>query len=409
MLRSLNEIVIREAKKKYGDELNPAILYRLQFELEFFDGQDIEDELLSLADTINKVKEQGHNVVSRNDTSNSLVLFFLGINNINPLSIHSYCPKCHSFYWGDKKGCKCDYCEEKLKTDGYDLPFELYMDSHKENKCIHLSSSFLFKHSKEICDLRITNYNRLAFLSGLSQEDIDKEPDNINKVIRCLNESYFAKNYKKKNLIFHNAYIGIDALYNPIFIKYVEKDSKITFSSLVSALSLMHSTGVYDANKNYLLDKRINSRDELYIALIRQHLSTDEALLMCRETRLHGDGHLSIDSENLLRRNNVDESFINFMKNIRYIYHKGASASELKIAIALAKKYLYEPAIYFSALFHVNKELMRKIPNGKDILELLPNNKNTEMEGIYLAIVDLIERGYDSIEVMRKLKEIYHY
>ena len=60
----------------------------------------------------------------------------------------------------------------------------------------------------------------LALFTSCANDDTtanNSTNDNINEVIRCLNESYFAKNYKKKNLIFHNAYIGIDVLYNPIF------------------------------------------------------------------------------------------------------------------------------------------------------------------------------------------------
>ena len=87
-----------------------------------------------------KSVEDGYLVGSRGSVGSSFVANMAGITEVNSLSPHYYCAKCHYYdfdspevkAYSGKAGCDmpdkvCPNCGEMLKKDGFDIPFETFL------------------------------------------------------------------------------------------------------------------------------------------------------------------------------------------------------------------------------------------------------------------------------------------
>lgn len=113
---------------------------------------------------------------------------------------------------------------------------------------------------------------------------------------------------------------------------------------------MMHGTGVRDNSKR--LNVQIYSRDDLFKFLKKNQLTDDDALIICRETRLSGEGHLSALSEEKIKEAGVNENSIEFMRSIHYIFVKAHGIANLKMLLKLAKTYLEEPKMFYEAFIY---------------------------------------------------------
>lgn len=136
----LRNMCYEKAHEMYGDPLPKIVEERLERELHSIISNGFAVMYLIAVKLVHKSNEDGYMVGSRGSVGSSFVATMSGITEVNPLSPHYYCKKCHysDFDSEDVKkyaggaGCDmpdklCPVCGEKLTKDGYDIPFETFL------------------------------------------------------------------------------------------------------------------------------------------------------------------------------------------------------------------------------------------------------------------------------------------
>lgn len=142
----LREICYNKAHSMYGEELPPVVTERLERELNSIISNGFAVMYIIAQKLVWKSNEDGYLVGSRGSVGSSFVATMAGITEVNPLSPHYYCPKCHySDFESDEVrayagGCgwdmpdkSCPECGTPLIKDGFDIPFETFL-GFKGNK-----------------------------------------------------------------------------------------------------------------------------------------------------------------------------------------------------------------------------------------------------------------------------------
>ena len=142
----LREICYNTAHSMYGENLPEIVVERLERELNSIISNGFAVMYIIAQKLVWKSNEDGYLVGSRGSVGSSFVATMSGITEVNPLSPHYYCKKCH-FYdfdseevrkYGGGSGCdmpdrKCPDCGEDLVKAGFDIPFETFL-GFKGNK-----------------------------------------------------------------------------------------------------------------------------------------------------------------------------------------------------------------------------------------------------------------------------------
>lgn len=142
----LREICYRKAHEMYGEQLPKVVEARLERELNSIISNGFAVMYIIAQKLVWKSVEDGYLVGSRGSVGSSFVATMAGITEVNPLSPHYYCKKCHYSDFDSEEvkkfagmaGCDmpdkyCPQCGEKLEKDGFDIPFETFL-GFKGNK-----------------------------------------------------------------------------------------------------------------------------------------------------------------------------------------------------------------------------------------------------------------------------------
>ena len=138
--KQLRDICYNKAHSMYGEELPPIVVERLERELNSIISNGFAVMYIIAQKLVWKSVEDGYLVGSRGSVGSSFVATMAGITEVNPLSPHYYCAKCHySDFESDEVrkyagGCgwdmpdkNCPVCGEPLVKDGFDIPFETFL------------------------------------------------------------------------------------------------------------------------------------------------------------------------------------------------------------------------------------------------------------------------------------------
>ena len=144
--QTLRDICYTKAHQMYGEELPPVVTERLERELNSIISNGFAVMYIIAQKLVWKSNEDGYLVGSRGSVGSSFVATMAGITEVNPLSPHYYCEKCHyNDFTSDEVrkyagGCgwdmpdkKCPKCGASLIKDGFDIPFETFL-GFKGNK-----------------------------------------------------------------------------------------------------------------------------------------------------------------------------------------------------------------------------------------------------------------------------------
>ena len=385
-LNDVRVIAKRKAESMYGNVHWTEIGRRMDMELVLFKKAGLLDAIEKAL----KAKEKGELFLSRLCLGNSLLLYFLGLTNVNPLPRHNYCPKCHKFHWGSKETKCCSYCGTPLIEDGYGLDEEIVIqDVLVKNLKLQLSTCVSDYEDDKLRFWPVKEL-KLAKLLGLTQEDLDKVPKNIKEIIACFNPSHYLF-YKKKDYLDHNAFVDIGDLGTSIFQKTALERNAKTFDDLVTVGCMIHGTGVLSGNEEF--DTGIYSRDDLFKFLKENQLDDTDSYRISLETRLCGKGHLSALSEFKLKEAGVEDKYIDYLRQLDYLFHKAHVISHLKLYLNLASIYLKDPMRYYKAYFELTMPNDKEM--GKDFVKSVVKSKKTQFENFYYSLVDFKERCAD--------------
>ncbi len=152
----MQDMVQKRAHELYGDTLPPLVKDRLEKEMESITKNKFSTVYYISYLLVKKSLDDGYLVGSRGSVGSSFVAMLMDITEVNPLPPHYACPKCHftSFkmtpeeerLYGvgdDEKGVQsllkdvdsgfdlkkmtCPKCQETMRRDGHDIPFETFL------------------------------------------------------------------------------------------------------------------------------------------------------------------------------------------------------------------------------------------------------------------------------------------
>lgn len=132
----ITDMIYQNAKDLYGDPLPSIVEERIRKELYSIINNGFAVIYLIAHKLVKKSLEDGYLVGSRGSVGSSLCATLCGITEVNPLPPHYICPNCkyNEFIENEKYGTgidlpnkECPICTSKLKKEGYNIPFEVFM------------------------------------------------------------------------------------------------------------------------------------------------------------------------------------------------------------------------------------------------------------------------------------------
>ena len=149
----LKNLVYGKLHRIYGEDPLPLIQERVDTELNTILDHNYDVIYMSAQKLVQNSLEHGYLVGSRGSVGSSIVAYMSGITEVNSLPPHYVCPACHYTEFPNQKlfkayrpmkeqqeaeetryGCgadmpekNCPCCGEKLRRDGFDIPFETFL------------------------------------------------------------------------------------------------------------------------------------------------------------------------------------------------------------------------------------------------------------------------------------------
>ena len=122
------------ARRKYGENIPSFVEERLKWELDKIIENGYADLYMIACEMVKSSHRKGYIVGSRGSIASSIVSYFLGSTETNPVAPHYYCGKCGYSELRDNANCGCDLpdkicpeCGQELLKDGFNIPAETFM------------------------------------------------------------------------------------------------------------------------------------------------------------------------------------------------------------------------------------------------------------------------------------------
>lgn len=132
----VRDLVFSSARNIYGDKLPKLIEDRINKELESIIGYGYAIIYYISYKLVKYSNDNGYLVGSRGSVGSSVVAFFMGISEVNPIIPHYVCPNCHHIEFFedgevasgfDLEDKCCPECGVQMTHDGQNIPFETFL------------------------------------------------------------------------------------------------------------------------------------------------------------------------------------------------------------------------------------------------------------------------------------------
>lgn len=339
----------------YGDMPDLRIVSRLYSERQAFMQYEIGKYFYDLAKLRREAEEAGERLIVKNVDASCLAAYLLGTADENPLPAHYYCPKCKTVEWMEGK-CVFDLrdrtcaCGQKMRADGFDIPFETYLPYAKKLKTAdtvpenyqQLFDSILSHFQKSLLDT-VAVCKQLEKTTGVCMGDIDL---NDREVKHCLLMGDFEK------------LAGVGG--EKVIKQMITLTHPLTYHELLKLMGLAHGTCTWRHNAEHLLADGVCSLADI-------PATRDEVFITIRDAMCDCDFHdtgLAFDVANKARRGyylehgmddytnstlqmlELDDWFGGFIRKTHYMSTKALAVLELKYSIILNWYQVYYPREY---------------------------------------------------------------
>ena len=341
--------------KFYGDMPDLRIISRFYSEKQVFMQYVVGKYFYDLAGLRREAEDAGERLIVKNAVASCLVAYLLGATDENPLPAHYYCPKCKTVEWMEGR-CVFDLrdrtcaCGERMKPDGFDIPFETYLPYAKKLKTAdtvpenyqQLFDSILSHFQKSLLDT-VNICKQLEKVTGIGMDDIDMN----DREVKC---RLLTGNFEKLAGVG-----GEKAIKQMITLTH-----PVTYNELLKLIGLAHGTCTWRHNAEHLLADGVCSLYDI-------PTTRDEVFMTIRDAMRDCDFHdtgFAFDVANKARRGyyrehgmddytnstlqmlGLDSWFGSYIRFTQYMSTKALAVLELKYSIILNWYQIYYPRDY---------------------------------------------------------------
>ncbi len=425
----LRNICFCRAHKIYGDKIPQRILIRMENELNIIKANEMAAVYITARDLVKESNKAGYIVGYRSGLGSSLVAFLAEITEVNPMSPHYLCNKCHYVDFDSEfvmqyrgtAGCDmpntiCPICGNILTGMGFDLHIETFfgIDGKSEEWFyLNFSKDFIDSipttnnnvikaklHNNDAKKIYTFYHNDLTILhllseySGIEAKAIPLNDTRVLSLFYSTDEMKIINNYKSEldcgtlGLID----VGRDYLYE--IAKKVEPKS---FDDLICLFGVGNACSKYSFNQKKF--KFFYTTDNVVNYLSKIGISKKDSYRILSSTH-----NLPLDLKKELKTKNVPQKYINIFENHYYVPSKAFAISLALEAYRKAFYKLYFPMEFYKASLQVGKkyfdDLEYKDISNMSIVQLknqivhLTSNKEEIEKNDYEMIVS----KYDSEE-----------
>ena len=339
----------------YGNVPDLRIVSRFFIEKQAFMQHEVGKYFYDLAKLRREAEEAGERLIVKAPVASCLVAYLLDTTDENPLPAHYYCPKCKTVEWMDGK-CAFDLrdrfcsCGERMKPDGYDIPFETYFPYAKKLKTAdtvpenyqQLFDSILSHFQKSLLDT-VNICKRLEKTTGICMDGIDLNDLEV----------------KHRFLVGDFEYL-VDSSGKKAIKQMITLTHPVTYNELLKLIGLAHGTCTWRHNAEHLLADGICSLADI-------PATRDEVFMTIRDAMQDCDFHdmgFAFNVANKARRGyyrehgmddytngtlsmlGLDSWFGSYIRATHYMSTKSLAVLELKYHIILGWYHIHYPEKY---------------------------------------------------------------
>jgi DNA polymerase-3 subunit alpha (Gram-positive type) len=184
----LRNLCYATLKEKYGENVNPKIVERLENELKIIIGKGYSVIYWISYELVKNSNENGYYVGSRGSVGSSFAAFCAKISEVNALEPHYRCPSCrhHEFYENiDEDGFdiplkKCPICGCDMIGDGHNIPFESFLGTEGAPKVPDIDLNFSGIYQPQAHRFILEKFGQFhAFRAGTIQTLAEKKTQKL--------------------------------------------------------------------------------------------------------------------------------------------------------------------------------------------------------------------------------------